>query len=71
MDSGKWSERYSADCRLKYPSKDTQKNYISNVNCFLSYFSDYEQPKSIPTEKIKEWLLTVKSESFLKGGIVE
>lgn len=63
MDAGKWAERYSVDCRLKYPSKDTQKNYISNVKSFLFFFSNYDQPKSIPTDKIKDWLLLCVNEN--------
>lgn len=63
MDNRKWLERYSIDCRLKYPSLDTQKNYISNVGVFLNFFSNYREPKEVPTDKIKEWLLSVKSEN--------
>ena len=29
MDCRKWLDKYSTDCRLKYPSLATQKNYIS------------------------------------------
>lgn len=60
MDSGKWLNRYSVDCRLKYPSLATQKNYISCVSVFLDKFKDYEQPKAIPTESIKSWLLSTE-----------
>jgi site-specific recombinase XerD len=60
MDSGKWLERYSADCKLKYPSLATQKNYISGVRLFLEKFQNYDQPKSIPNHEIKEWLLSTK-----------
>lgn len=63
MDNRKWLEKYSMDCRLKYPSSDTQKNYISNVGVFLNFFSNYREPKEVPTDKIKEWLLTTKSEN--------
>lgn len=55
MDNRKWLDRYSIDCRLKYPSLDTQKNYISNVGVFLNFFSNYREPKEVPTDKIKEW----------------
>ena len=61
MDSGKWLNKYSVDCKLKYPSVATQKNYISQVDKFLCDFKQYEQPKSIPTQDIKEWLLKTKS----------
>lgn len=60
MDSGKWVDRYSVDCDLKYQSESTRKNYKSCVKKFLYDFEKYEQPKSIPTEDIKKWLLEAK-----------
>lgn len=57
MDCRKWIERYSIDCRLKYSSLATQKNYISCVATFLYYFKNEREPKEIPTQSIKEWLL--------------
>lgn len=60
MENRKWLERYSTDCRLKYPSKATQKNYIHQVSVFLSKFSNYREPKEIPTHEIKEWLLSTE-----------
>ena len=53
----KWIDRYSIDCRLKYSSLATQKNYISCVTTFLYYFKNEREPKEIPTQLIKEWLL--------------
>ena len=63
MNHGKWLNKYSVDCRLKYPSKSTQENYISGVSLFLNYFKNYEQPKCIPTQDIKQWLLSCKNEN--------
>lgn len=57
MSPGNWIEKYSLDCKLKYPSESTQNNYISQVKSFLYNFQNEDQPKSIPTEKIKLWLL--------------
>jgi integrase/recombinase XerD len=57
MDSGKWLQRYSVDCELKYGSEATRNNYISSVKLFLNDFKHREQPKSIHTEDIKKWLL--------------
>lgn len=57
METRKWLEKYSTDCRLKYPSIATQENYISQVKLFLNYFENEIEPKAIPTQKIKEWLL--------------
>lgn len=61
MDARKWSDKYSIDCRLKYNSKATQENYISQVKSFLYHFIDEVEPKSIPTEKIKLWMLEAKT----------
>lgn len=35
MDFRKWHDKYSTDCRLKYPSLATQKNYIAQVGKLL------------------------------------
>lgn len=56
-----WYDKYSADNRLKYPSKSTQENYLCSVGTFLKYFENEIQPKSITTDKIKEWLLTFET----------
>jgi integrase/recombinase XerD len=61
MDILKWRDKYSTDCRLKYNSIQTQNNYISQVTSFLVYFKNEIEPKSIPTDKIKEWLLQAKT----------
>lgn len=61
MDILKWKEKYSTDCRLKYNSIQTQNNYISQITSFLTYFKNEIEPKAIPTDKIKEWLLQAKT----------
>lgn len=58
MDIRKWHDRYSTDCKLKYPSERTQENYSCSVSSFLNYFKDAREPKEIQTEQIKNWLLT-------------
>lgn len=58
MDFRRWYDRYSTDCKLKYPSKKTQENYLCSVGTFLKYFEKEIEPKSISTQSIKEWLLT-------------
>jgi len=58
MDIRKWYDKYSTDCKLKYPSERTQENYLCSVGTFLKYFEKEVEPKSIPTDKIKQWLLT-------------
>lgn len=61
MDCRKWIERYSIDCNLKYSSEQTRKNYKSCVSQFLHNFHNYREPKEIPTQEIKEWLLFAKT----------
>jgi len=61
MDLRKWYDKYSTDCKLKYPSIKTQENYLCSVGTFLKYFEKEVEPKSIPTQSIKEWLLTFET----------
>ena len=61
MDIRNWLDKYSKDCRLKYNSISTQDNYISQVKSFLYYFKDQIEPKSIPNDLIKDWLLDAKT----------
>jgi site-specific recombinase XerD len=58
MDCRKWVELYSTDCNLKYSSEATRKNYISCVTTFLWRFKNYREPKEIPTQEIKNWLIS-------------
>lgn len=58
MEFRKWYDRYSTDCKLKYPSERTQENYLCSVGTFLRYFEKEVEPKAISTQSIKEWLLT-------------
>ena len=39
----------------------TRDNYISQVKSFLAYFINEVEPKAIPTEKIKLWLLEAQT----------
>jgi len=57
MDILKWSNKYSTDCRLKYNSEATRNNYISCVKSFLLHFKHQVEPKAIPTDLIKAYLL--------------
>lgn len=58
MEFRKWYDKYSTDCKLKYPSARTQDNYLCSVGTFLKYFENAIEPKAISTQSIKEWLLT-------------
>ena len=61
MDILKWHNKYSIDIQLVYNSKATRENYKSQVKCFLEYFKNELEPKSICNEKIKIWLLEAKT----------
>ena len=69
MNILKWSDKYSTDCKLKYNSLATQSNYISCVNNFLNKFSNYREPKEVPTQEIKEYLLTFKTINTRKHNL--
>lgn len=61
MDNRKWYDKYSIDIQLVYESEATRKNYKSQIWRYLEYFKDEVEPKSIPNEKIKLWLLEAKT----------
>lgn len=63
MNVKEWLNKYTVDCKLKYPSKATRENYISSVTSFLYYFEKEKEPKYISTDKIKSWLLSCKNEN--------
>ena len=61
MNFRNWYDKYSTDCKLKYPSIKTQENYLCSVGTFLKYFENEVEPKSIHVDKIKKWLLTFET----------
>ena len=61
MNVEKWYLEYCRDCNLKYKSEATRRTYKSGVKQFLLHFSNEVEPKSIPTSKIKDWLLTFET----------
>jgi site-specific recombinase XerD len=66
MNNRKWLDLFSTDLRLKYNSEQTRKIYYSGVKSFLDRFSDYREPKEIPNNAIKEWLLEAKTTNTRK-----
>lgn len=66
MDCRKWSKLASTDFRLKYNSEATVGNYTSQVKSFLWKFNNYREPKEIPTQEIKEWLLEANTTNTRK-----
>lgn len=69
MDCRKWLGKYSTDCQLKYNSVNTQNNYISCIGNFLNRFEGYREPKEVPTQEIKEYLLTYKTINTRKHNL--
>ena len=61
MNIIKWTNRYSIDCDIKYQSLSTRKTYKHCLSKFLNHFKNELEPKTIKTQKIKEWLLTFKT----------
>lgn len=57
MNNRKWEDLFSTDLKSKYNSNATISNYYSCIKKFLEYFSKYREPKEIPTQEIKEYLL--------------
>lgn len=69
MNYRKWIERYSTDCKLKYNSESTFNNYVSCVKSFLIKFDKYNEPKEIPTQEIKEYLLNFNTINTRKHNL--
>lgn len=61
MNIRKYIDDYSRDIQLVYNSEATKENYKSQVLRFLNHFKDEVEPKAIPNEKIKDWLLEAKT----------
>lgn len=69
MNYRKWIKRYSTDCRLKYNSDATFNNYVSCVKSFIIKFDKYNEPKEIPTQEIKEYLLKFNTINIRKHNL--
>ncbi len=69
MNLEKWINRYKTDCAMKYNSDATKENYASGVKSFLVKFDKYSEPKEIPTQEIKEYLLNFKTINTRKHNI--
>jgi len=69
MNYRKWVDRYSTDCKLKYNSEATFRNYVSCVKSFLIKFDCYNEPKEIPTQEIKDYLLSFNTINTRKHNL--
>lgn len=62
MNIGKYLHSYSEDLKLKNYAENTIKNYCSQVELFLKYFSNSAtKPSEISENQIKQWLLQANS----------
>ena len=62
MNIGKYIQLYSEDLRLKNYAESSIANYVSQVKCFLEYFSTTAtKPSEINERQIKQWLLLANS----------
>jgi len=69
MNNRKWEELYSTDLKIKYNSLSTQRTYYHLVVKFLNHFKSYREPKEIPTQKIKDYLLIFKTLNTRKQNL--
>jgi len=69
MNLEKWINRYKTDVAMKYNSDATKENYTSGVKSFLIRFDNYSEPKEIPTQEIKGYLLNFKTINTRKHNI--
>lgn len=69
MNLEKWLNRYKTDCAMKYNSESTKDNYISCIKSFILKFDNYNEPKEVPTQQIKEYLLLFKTINTRKHNL--
>lgn len=69
MNILKWHTEFSRDLRLKHNSNSTVKTYSHAVLKFLEHFKNEKEPKSIPTNDIKDYLLTFKTFNTRKQAL--
>lgn len=70
MEILNWKNKFSLDLKLKYSnSEQTRSNYLSCVVSFLVFFKEQKEPKSIPTEEIKNYLLSFKTINTRKANL--
>jgi site-specific recombinase XerD len=69
MNIEKWTNRFIIDISQKYNSDSTIRNYSRNIFNFLTHFNNYREPKEIPTQLIKEYLLCFKTLNTRKQNL--
>lgn len=70
MDILNWKNKFSTDLKLKYSnSEQTRSNYLSCVVSFLVHFKEQKEPKCIPTDAIKGYLLSFTTINTRKSNL--
>ena len=66
MNAKKWHNDFLIDLEQKTNSESTLRNYGNCVYKFLNYFTYYREPKEIPTQEIKRYLLKFETHNTRK-----
>jgi integrase/recombinase XerD len=62
MNIGKYLQMYSEDLKFKNYSENTIKNYVSQVNLFLTHFNkSATKPSEINERQIKQWIMQAQT----------
>lgn len=69
MNTTEWINKFIIDLSLKYNSNRTISLYSRNVEKFLLHFDNYRQPKEIPNDDIKTYLLNFKTLNTRKQNL--
>ena len=60
MNSANYIQNFERDLNFIHFSKETIKNYSSQIKLFLAYFKEKDSPKHISADEIKDYLLNAK-----------
>jgi site-specific recombinase XerD len=69
MNTSIYLEKYERDLNQIRFSKETIKNYSSNVKVFLDYFKQKDSPKHISSDEIKDYLIKVANNSNYQNAV--
>lgn len=60
MNSANYIQKFERDLQFIHFSKETIKNYCSQIKLFLAYFVAKDSPKHISADEIKDYMLNAK-----------
>lgn len=69
MNTSNYLQNYERDLKFINFSKETIKNYCSNVKLFLDYFVKKDSPKHISGDEIKNYLIKVSSNTNYQNAV--